>query len=122
MRIGGDRLAAIGLAVLFPDSFASRGLTNQCRVRERKVRSSRERVADANAARRWLQGQGWSMTNRVSLMGWSNGGMATLWAARPQVGLRDGTPDFRSAVAFYPGCRRLGDAAWSARIPTLIMI
>jgi len=118
----GDRLAAVGLAVLFPDSFASRGLTNQCRVRERKVRSSRERVADANAGRRWLQGQGWSITNRVSLMGWSNGGMATLWAARPRVGPRDGTPDFRSAVAFYPGCRRLSDAAWSARIPTLIMI
>src|SRR5215210_2182569 len=50
----GDRLAAAGLAVLFPDSFASRGLSNQCRVRERKVRSARERVADANVARRWL--------------------------------------------------------------------
>src|SRR4051812_26716387 len=117
----GDRLAAAGLAVLFPDSFASRGLTNQCRVRERKVRSSRERVADANAARRWVQGQGWSLKNRVSLMGWSNGGMATLWSVRPRAAPRDGMPDFRSAVAFYPGCRRLGDAAWSARIPTLIM-
>jgi len=31
-------------------------------------------------------------------------------------------PDFRSAVAFYPGCRRAGEAAWSARLPTLIMI
>jgi dienelactone hydrolase len=118
----GDRLAATGLAVLFPDSFASRGLANQCRVRERKVRSSRERVADANAARRWLQGQGWSAKNRVSLMGWSSGGIATLWATRPRAAPRDGTPDFRSAVAFYPGCRRLGDAAWSARTPTLIMI
>ena len=43
----GDRLAAAGLVVLFPDSFGSRGLTRQCRVRERRVRSSRERVADA---------------------------------------------------------------------------
>ena len=32
----GDRLAAAGLAVLFPDSFASRDLGNQCRVRERR--------------------------------------------------------------------------------------
>src|SRR5437764_2957097 len=45
----GDRLVAAGLAVLFPDSYASRGLPAQCRVRERKVRSSRERVADAQA-------------------------------------------------------------------------
>jgi dienelactone hydrolase len=118
----GDRLAAAGLAVLFADSFASRGLTNQCRVRERRVRSSRERVADANAARRWLQEQEWVVKNRISLMGWSNGAMATLWGVRPRSAPRDGNPDFRSAVAFYPGCRRLGDAAWSARIPTLIMI
>src|SRR5438445_9990751 len=47
----GDRLSASGLAVLFPDSFTSRGLIGQCRVRERNVRSSRERVADALAAR-----------------------------------------------------------------------
>jgi dienelactone hydrolase len=118
----GDRLAARGLAVLFPDSFASRDLSGQCRVRERRVRSARERVADAQAARRWLQAQEWSVKDRISLLGWSNGGIATLWAARPRAAPRDGLPDFRSAVAFYPGCRRLGDAAWSARIPTLIMI
>ena len=118
----GDRLAAAGLAVVFPDSFASRDLGSQCRVRERKVRSARERVVDANAAKRWLQGQGWSVKNRVSLMGWSSGAITTLWATRPRVTPRDGAPDFRSAVAFYPGCRRPGEAAWSARMPTLIMI
>jgi dienelactone hydrolase len=31
-------------------------------------------------------------------------------------------PDFRSAVAFYPPCRRLGEAGWASRIPTLILI
>ena len=35
--------------------------------------------------------------------------------------MKDG-PDFRSAVALYPGCRRLSNAAWSARVPTLILI
>jgi len=119
----GDRLAAAGLAVLFADSFTSRDLTNQCRVRERRLRSSRERVADANAARRWLQAQGWSIKNRVSLMGWSNGGIATLWGVRPSAAPpHDSGPDFRSAVAFYPGCRRLGVAAWSARLPTLVLM
>jgi dienelactone hydrolase len=118
----GDRLAAAGLAVLFPDSFGSRGLRAQCRVRERKVRSSRERVADANAARHWLQSQSWAIKDRVSLLGWANGAIASLWAVEPRSAPKDGVPDFRSAVAFYPGCRRLGEAAWSTRIPTLILV
>jgi dienelactone hydrolase len=118
----GERLAAAGLAVVFPDSFGSRGLRTQCRVAERKVRSEHERVADANAARRWLQSQPWTIKNRVSVVGWANGGMASLWAVQPHAVPKDGVPDFRSAVAFYPGCRRLGELAWSARIPTLILI
>jgi dienelactone hydrolase len=118
----GSRLAGMNIAVLLPDSFGSRGIGSQCRVRERKVRASRERVADANAARRWLQQQSWVMAERVALMGWSAGAIATLWAVRPRAAARDGRPDFRSAVAFYPGCRRLGETGWSARIPTLILI
>jgi dienelactone hydrolase len=118
----GERLAEAGIVSVFPDSFASRGLSEQCRVRERKVRSSRERVTDANAARRWLQTQPWSIKNRVSLVGWANGGIASLWAVRPRAAVRDEMPDFRSAVALYPGCRRLRESAWSARIPTLILI
>jgi dienelactone hydrolase len=117
----GSRLSAAGLAVLFPDSFAPRGLARQCRVPERRVRSSRERVTDANAARRWLQSQPFVLKDHVSLMGWSSGGIAALWAVRPRTRVRDSLPDFRSAVAFYPGCRRLTIAAWSARVPTLIL-
>src|SRR4051794_7013796 len=45
----GDRLAAAGIAALFPDSFGSRGLTSQCRTHERRIRASRERVSDAYA-------------------------------------------------------------------------
>ena len=80
-------------------------------------------MADADAARVWLQEQAWVAPDRVSLLGWSSGGIAALWAvrARPQPQAKDG-PDFRSAVALYPGCRRLSNAAWSARVPTLILI
>jgi len=117
----GERLSKQGIAVLFVDSFTRRGLGSQCGVRERKVRSFRERVADAYLARRWLQNQGWAVKNRVSLVGWSNGAAGSLWAVRPRAMPRDGMPDFRSAVAFYPSCRRLSTAAWSARIPTLIL-
>jgi dienelactone hydrolase len=118
----GERLAAAGLAAIFPDSFGSRGLRTQCLLPERKVRSEHERVADANAARRWLQSQSWTIKNRVSLVGWATGGMASLWAVQPHAAPRDGVPDFRSAVAFYPACRQLSELAWSARIPTLILI
>jgi dienelactone hydrolase len=118
-----QRLVKDGYVVLLPDSNASRGVGSQCGVRSRDVRTDRERVADANAARAWLQSQPWIVPDRVSLLGWSSGAIAALWAVRaqPLAGTKDG-PDFRSAVALYPGCRRLSTAAWSARVPTLVLI
>ena len=116
-----QRLANTDYAVLLPDSHGSRGLGSQCGLRRRALRVERERVTDAEAARAWLQKQEWVIAERVSLIGWSNGGIAALWAVRARAPVGEG-PDFRSAVAFYPGCRRLSTAAWSARVPTLILI
>jgi dienelactone hydrolase len=110
-----------GFIVLFPDSYVSRGAGNQCSTRVRSVRSDRERVGDANVARRWLEQQADVKADRISLIGWSDGGNTVLWTVRPQQH-RDDKPDFRSAVALYPGCRRLETTAWSARVPTLILI
>jgi dienelactone hydrolase len=110
-----------GFVVLFPESYGSRGLGNQCTARNRPVRPDRERVADANASRRWLGQQPDVRADRISLLGWSNGGSSVLWTVRPQR-KSDDKPDFRSAVALYPGCRRLDSTAWSARVPTLILI
>jgi dienelactone hydrolase len=114
-------LVAKGFVVLFPDSFGSRGLGPQCREQKRKVHASRERVADANAARRWLQTQSYVRADRISLLGWSNGGSTALWAVRPTAAPHNDGADFRSAIAFYPSCRRLHATAWSARVPTLIL-
>ncbi len=121
-RDWGERLAAAGFVVLFPDSFGARGLGPQCNAGQRTMRSGRDRVVDADAARHWLQQQSYVAADRVSLVGWANGGVAALWAARPRTGMKDDKPDFRSAIAFYPGCRRLRDTAWSARMPTLVLI
>jgi dienelactone hydrolase len=115
-------LVAQGFAVLFPDSLGSRGLGSQCREQNRTVHASKERVADANAARLWLQAQSYIRPERVSLLGWSNGGVAVLWTIRPTTAPHDGGADFRSAIAFYPRCVRLRETAWSARVPTLILI
>jgi len=115
----GERLKGLGFVVLFPDSFASRGLGSQCRVRARDARASAERVDDANAARAWLQRQSWVTRERVSLLGWSNGGTTALWTIRNKATPADG--DFHSAVAFYPGCSRLQKAGWTPRLPVLIL-
>jgi dienelactone hydrolase len=117
-----ERLVSLGYAVLLPDSFGSRGLGNQCRSsREGRVRPRVERVRDANAARLWLQAQTWVRGDKISLIGWSHGAAAVLWTVRPQALRREGGADFRSAIAFYPSCRRAMLSAWSARLPTLIL-
>jgi dienelactone hydrolase len=118
----GERLLAKGFAVLFPDSFGSRDLGSQCRNPKRSIRVSRERVEDANAARQWLQSQPWVVAERVSLIGWSNGAVATLWTIRDKGAPQPPNAEFRSAVALYPGCGQLQDAAWSARVPTLVLV
>jgi dienelactone hydrolase len=110
-----------GFIVLFPESYGSRGLGGQCAARTRPIRPDRERVADANASRRWLGQQADVRADHISLLGWATGGSSVLWAVRPQR-KPDDKPDFRSAVALYPGCRRLDSTAWSARVPTLILI
>ncbi len=116
-----QHLVRAGFVVLFPDSYGSRGLGNQCANRIQTIHVDRERVADATAARRWLQQQPEVRADRISLLGWSNGATSVLWTVRPHLKREDRT-DFRSAVAFYPACRRLDTTAWSARVPTLILI
>jgi dienelactone hydrolase len=117
-----EQLLKGGQAMLLPDSYGSRELGPQCRVKERTVRGRRERVEDVIAARQWLMQQPWVARDRISLMGWGGGASALLWAVRPQSSTRDVAPDFRSAIGFYPDCRISAGLGWSARVPTLILI
>ncbi len=111
-----------GSAVLFPDSYGSRNVGSQCHSKEPRVLlARRERVADVLASRQWLLRQAWVARRHIGLIGWANGASAVLWAVRPQVS-RKLSPDFRSAVAFYPDCRRSSRLGWSARVPTLVLI
>jgi dienelactone hydrolase len=117
-----EQLLKAGDAVLLPDSYGSRELGPQCRVKERHVLARRERVADIAAARQWLMQQPWVAHERISLIGWGNGAGALLWAVRPQMSSRNAGPDFRTAIAFYPDCRISSNLGWSARVPTLLLI
>jgi dienelactone hydrolase len=116
------QLLKAGNAVLLPDSYGSRELGPQCRVKEIHVKARRERVGDIAAARSWLMKQAWVARDRISLIGWANGASALLWAVRPQSVARDIAPDFRAAIAFYPDCRISAGLGWSARVPTLVLI
>jgi dienelactone hydrolase len=117
-----EQLLKTGHAVLLPDSYGSRELGPQCRVKERPVLARRERVADVSASRKWLSQQPWAARDRISLMGWAHGASAVLWAVRPQLSARGIEPDFRSAIAFYPDCRISSGLGWSTRVPTLLLI
>ena len=117
-----EQLLRGGQAVLLPDSYGSRELGPQCRVKEQKIRARRERVEDIMASRQWLVQQPWAAHDRISLLGWANGASALLWAVRPQLSSRSVEPDFRSAIAFYPDCRISAGLGWSARVPTLLLI
>jgi len=117
----GERWARAGILALFPDSFGSRGLGPQCRVREREIRPSRQRVADAKAALTFLASRPDVDVKHISLVGWSNGASTTLYAVEP--GNAPQGADFALAIAFYPGCRTpLESGHWATRIPLLVLI
>ena len=117
----GERWAQAGFLALFPDSFGSRGLGPQCRVRERDIRPSRQRVADAKAALAYLAARPDVDAKRIALVGWSNGGSSTLYAVEPRNA--PAGVDFALAIAFYPGCRTpLENGRWATRLPLLVLI
>ena len=119
----GERLVMSGIAVLMPDSFGSRKLGSQCGVKELTVRPSRERVADAAAARNWLQSRRDIRADGIALLGWSGGGSTVLAAIRKDRRPADDRADFARAIAFYPGCRIQSESAsFAARLPLMILM
>ena len=119
----GQRLTALGYVVIFPDSYGSRDLGPQCKNGDREVEPYRERVEDANAARRYLQTLPYVKSDAVALLGWSNGGSTVLYTVRLKDTPKPDSPDFRAAVAFYPGCTALADKSdWATRMPLLIVM
>jgi len=97
-----NRLVRAGYVVLFPDSFTARGFRQICTVHDRAI-FPRDRAGDVAAATEWLAKQPFVDSKRLGLMGWSHGAMTVLWAVRS--GFMAGAPQFKTAIAFYPGCR-----------------
>lgn len=120
------KLNAQGIAVLMVDSFGPRGSGEMCSRSGFKEWLYLRRPADAYGALAWLQQQPWVAKERVAMIGWSNGGGAVLFALGRKIGRPAAStgPDFRTAIAFYPGScseQRMG-ADWTPRMPLMILI
>lgn len=114
------RLAALGHAVVAPDSFGSRGLGGACGRADHPARPEGPRAGDARAALAWAAAQPGEPPGGGILLGWSHGGSTVLWtlAAPPRAGL------LRAAIAFYPGCGATLRQApgWAAPVPLLMLL
>lgn len=122
-----QQLVDKGFVVLMVDGFTPRDTVEMCSRTSFKEWLYLRRPGDAYAALLHLQAQNFVVRDRIGLMGWSNGGGAVLMAVAAQSRSRPAGfagPDFRAAVAFYPGScseQRLG-ADWTTAIPLLILI
>ncbi len=108
-----DLLVAEGYAVLFPDSFRSRGTEEICTIENKqRIITQKQRRLDAQGALAWLQSRNDILPDKIAILGWSHGAsavLATINARQPAVETWNfrtpPTPYFRAGVAFYPGCR-----------------
>ncbi len=121
-----------GYAVLWPDSFNSRGRRSVCLIkRGEPTIAPVTRRLDVLGAQAFAAALGGIDRERIALVGWSHGGSATLAAVNgkdPRIAAfrsaPGAPPPFRAAVAFYPGCvvsLRQG-ANWQPDMPTEIHV
>lgn len=123
------RLNAQGYLVLAVDSFTTRDQGSEC-AHGGPVTPQTVRPRDAYGALRYLQTRPDVIADRVALMGWSHGGGTVLYAIGPDGPAREGVPagrtlpDFRTAIAFYPGwCNIHAQASdWRNSVPLLILM
>lgn len=133
-RVWARMFALRGYVTLVVDSAGSRGVGETCTGRPERRTMFLERPKDAYAALAYLQSLPFVRGDRVGVIGWSQGGATILLAigaksrGRPQP---LNAPDFRAAVALYPGAcserlqsRPFVDAdpdSWVTTIPLLVL-
>ncbi len=127
-----ELLLADGYAVLWPDSFNPRGQREICTIKtgERTIGASTRRL-DLLGALAYGAALSGVEHDRIALIGWSHGGSTTLATVNAMdarvaamLNAPGAPPQFRAAVAFYPGCAvslRAG-ARWKPRMATAIHI
>ena len=110
-KMWGRFWAAQGYVALLVDDFGPRGYpsgfpAHSYKQRPADVNEVTVRPLDAYGALAYLRGRPDVAADRIGLLGWSNGGSATLAAmAEDSPGLPARGGGFRAALAFYPACR-----------------
>jgi dienelactone hydrolase len=113
-KMWSERLSSWGYVVLVVDSFSTRGIKETC-----DGLHSVDRVYDAYGALEFLSKYSFVDPQRIALMGFSAGGIATLEAVQSGGDERLMERKFKAAIAYYPDCSAAnGDMA----APTLILI
>jgi len=115
-RNSAEQLAGRGYVSLVVDSFATRGVKDDC------LAGLGDRQGDAAGALAYLAQQPFVDPHRIVLVGFAQGGTAALGlaTARPSpifdlpAGLR-----FKAVVAFYPSCSAAGN---ELAVPALVLI
>ncbi len=125
----GQMLAEQGYHAVFPDSFGSRGIESICSEAQRLVNGIRvttdHRRADTLAALAWVRAQPWAdaQRNNIALLGWSNGGIATLAATDANhSAVKAAGPPFKTAIAFYPGCIEASRTGYRPNTPLTLLL
>lgn len=118
-------LNAVGVGVLYVDSFGPRGVDSICAVkaRDRSITENTRRL-DVLAALAWLAAQPGVDAARLAVVGWSHGGQTVLaFAAGHDDTAAPALPHpVRALVAFYPGCSSfLRQPDYRSSAPLLIM-
>ena len=107
-----ERLNSWGYATLVVDSFKTRNIKDTC------ASYLPDRVYDAYGALDFLSQQSFIDPQRVALMGFSAGGIATLEATKVDGDEQLMDRKFKAAIGYYPVCS-IGEG--DATVPTLIM-
>jgi len=119
-----QRLNALGIHALVPDSLGPRGEKEICTQRAGARRVTMvERRRDALGALQWLAARPGVDAKRLALLGWSNGGSTVLAATdlnQPEV--RQAVAQPALAVAFYPGCEAVRQRGYKPVAPLLMLL
>jgi dienelactone hydrolase len=113
-----ERLSNWKYVTLLVDSFSPRGIKEETGY-PFKI-SRQERIEDAYAAKSYLASLKYVDSQRIAVMGWSYGGVATILSVTTESGIKNQNDYFRAGIAFYPGCRQ--EVRATLKAPLLILI
>jgi dienelactone hydrolase len=106
-----------GVGFLMVDSFSTRNVKSVCD--NPPLEWIKRRADDAVSALTWLTVQPYVKSDRVAIMGQSQGGTALLFALSEEAGTRDA---FVAGLAMYPACVRALNNDLHLAKPVLVLI